>query len=121
LLLPARARRAPSRRPAADGSGELQALWDVVATIPRGMVATYGTVARAAGLPGRARLAGFALKVAPDDLNLPWYRVLGAGGRIVFPKGSARHREQARRLRAERVPVDNGRVNRSYLTDLGTS
>ena len=86
--------------------------------IPRGMVSTYGAVARAAGLPGRARLTGFALKAAPEELNLPWHRVVGAGGRIVFPKTSLQHREQARRLRAERVAVKDGRVGRSFIADV---
>ena len=75
-------------------------------------------VARAAGLPGRARQAGFALRVAPAALHLPWHRVVGAGGRIVFPDRSREHREQARRLRAEGVTVRDGRVPRSAMTDL---
>jgi methylated-DNA-protein-cysteine methyltransferase-like protein len=45
-------------------------------------------------------------------MNLPWHRVVGAGGRIVFPKSSADHREQVRRLRADGVLVQNGRVVR---------
>ena len=99
-------------------SGALDAIWQVVCAIPRGRASTYGAVARAAGLPGRARLAGFALRVAPRELNLPWHRVVGAGGRIVFPTGSREHREQARRLRAEGVPVNAGRVARPALTAL---
>ena len=97
-----RARQAPD--PA------LQLIWDVVSNIPHGGACSYGSVARAAGLPGRARLVGFALKTAPPELHLPWHRVVGAGGRIVFPKTSRAHREQARRLRAEGVRVANGRV-----------
>jgi len=89
----------------------LQPFWDVVAMIPPGRVMTYGEVARLAGFPGRARQAGRALKLTPRDLILPWHRVLGAGGRIVFPKASSQHREQARRLRAEGVRVQNGRVD----------
>jgi methylated-DNA-protein-cysteine methyltransferase related protein len=118
LFLPRKPARPPSRRqaPIAD-SPAIQAIWDVVGMIPRGMVSTYGAVARAAGLPGRARLTGFALKAAPGELNLPWHRVVGAGGRIAFPKTSLQHREQARRLRAERVPVKDGRVGRSYIAD----
>lgn len=88
----------------------LQAIWHAVCAIPRGEVATYGAVARSAGFPGRARQAGFALKVAPKELHLPWHRVVGAGGRIVFPKTSREHKEQARRLRAEGVSIKNGRV-----------
>jgi len=105
-----RRRTGPHRR--GDGSLEagLQPFWDVVAMIPPGRVMTYGEVARLAGFPGRARQAGRALKLIPRDLILPWHRVLGAGGRIVFPKASSQHREQARRLRAEGVRVQNGRV-----------
>jgi methylated-DNA-protein-cysteine methyltransferase related protein len=90
-------------------------IWDVVAQLPRGYVCTYGDVARAAGLPGRARLAGYALKHVPTGMNLPWHRVVGAGGKIVFPVGSSAFREQARRLRSEGVRVKNGRVARSAL------
>lgn len=96
----------------------LLAIWDVVCAIPRGRVSTYGAVARAAGLPGRARQAGFALRVAPDERHIPWHRVVGAGGRIVFPAASRAHREQARRLRAEGVAVRDGRVPAARLTDL---
>ena len=88
----------------------LQAIWHAVSAIPRGQVSTYGAVARSAGFPGRARQAGFALKVSPKEMNLPWHRVVGAGGRIVFPPSSREHKEQARRLRAEGVSVKNGRV-----------
>jgi len=108
----ARARAAGGENPA------LEAIWHAVCTIPHGRVATYGGVARAAGLPGRARQAGFALRVAADELNLPWHRVVGAGGRIAFPPASRAHREQARRLRAEGVRVVEGRVARAALIEL---
>lgn len=100
-----------------DGAA-LEAIWQAVCAIPRGQASTYGAVARAAGLPGRARLTGFALRVAPEELNLPWHRVVGAGGRIVFPNGSRAYREQARRLRAEGVPVSAGRVAKECLAGL---
>ena len=96
----------------------LQAIWHVVCAIPRGRVATYGGVARAAGFAGRARQAGKALRIAPEELNLPWHRVLGAGGRIVFPPGSRPYREQSRRLRAEGIRVERGRVAPEALIEL---
>jgi len=111
-----RAGRRSSR--AVEDHPALLAIWDVVCAIPRGRVSTYGAVARAAGLPGRARQAGFALKVAPSERHIPWHRVVGAGGRIAFPVASPAHREQARRLRAEGVAVRAGRVARAQLTDL---
>jgi len=119
-LLEPLGRRGAPRRPAATGvdNPALEAIWHAVCTIPRGRVSTYGAVARAAGLPGRARQAGYALRVAGDSLDLPWHRVVGAGGRIAFPPGSHAQREQARRLRAEGVRVADGRVERAALTDL---
>jgi methylated-DNA-protein-cysteine methyltransferase related protein len=97
----------------------LQNIWHVIAAIPRGQVSSYGEVARAAGLLGRARLTAYALRMAPEELALPWYRVLGAGGRIVFPPGSKHFREQARRLRSEGVTVTNGKVPKSVIADMG--
>jgi methylated-DNA-protein-cysteine methyltransferase-like protein len=119
LLMPPAAKSSRPRTPVpvADNPS-IQAIWDRVCAIPRGQVSTYGSVARAAGLPGRARLTGLALKVAPDAMNLPWHRVVGAGGRIVFPKTSRNHREQARRLRADGVVVKDGRVSRAAIVDL---
>ncbi len=116
LLLPLS--RGVRRGPRDGASPALEAIWHVVCTIPRGRVSTYGAVARAAGLPGRARQAGYALRVAGDSLDLPWHRVVGAGGRISFPPDSRSAREQARRLRAEGVRVAGGRVERLTLTDL---
>ena len=121
----ARARKNPGRlwqplaRQPAPGTENrvLEAIWHVIAMIPRGRVSTYGAVARAAGLPGHARQTAYALRMAPRQLHLPWQRVLGAGGRIVFPAGSADFREQARRLRAEGVRVVNGRVPPEVLVE----
>ena len=117
LFLPSAKRRAPSGALPEDNPA-FQEIWAVVQGIARGTVSTYGAVARAAGLPGRARLTGRALREAPKEMNIPWHRVVGAGGKIVFPRSSVHHREQARRLRAEGVAVKEGRVAREALTDL---
>jgi methylated-DNA-protein-cysteine methyltransferase-like protein len=118
LFLP-RGTRPPSpwRAARAQDNPAIQEIWAVIARIPCGWVSTYGAVARAAGLPGRARLAGRALKLSPPELNLPWHRVVGAGGRISFPRSSRQFREQAALLRSDGVAVKDGRVNRSHLTD----
>jgi methylated-DNA-protein-cysteine methyltransferase-like protein len=108
----------PRRPVEPQDSAAVQALWNVISMIPRGAAATYGEVARAAGLPGRARQTGYALRLMPSDMRLPWHRVVGAGGRIAFPKGSAKHREQARLLRSDGVTVKDGRVARTALVTL---
>lgn len=96
----------------------LEDIWNVIAAIPRGHVSTYGDVARMAGLPGRARQTAYALRNMPKGMHLPWHRVLGAGGRIVFPKGSWHFREQARLLKADGVPVKDGKVPPELLMDV---
>ncbi len=75
-------------------------------------------MARAAGLPGRARQVGYALKHAPDGMHLPWHRVVSASGKIAFPPNTRVHREQTRLLRSEGIAVENGRVARDVLTKL---
>jgi methylated-DNA-protein-cysteine methyltransferase-like protein len=96
----------------------LENIWRTVVAIPPGEVATYGGIAHRAGMPGRARMVGHALKVAPAQLKLPWHRVTGAGGRIAFPKGSKQYAEQRRRLRAEGLEVVHGRVLQRAVPDL---
>ena len=81
-----------------------------IRAVPAGQVAGYGHIAMRAGLPGRARLVGTALRDTPDGLELPWHRVLHADGSIALPRGSRGFREQTRRLRAEGVDVREGRV-----------
>jgi methylated-DNA-protein-cysteine methyltransferase related protein len=115
LLLPRGRTPARRRSQPIDDNPAIQAIWDAVAQIQRSSVSTYGDIARAAGLPGRARQAGYALKHLPTGLHLPWHRVVGAGGRIVFARASSAYREQARRLRAEGVEVTHGRVAREAL------
>lgn len=91
----------------------LERIWKAVAEIPRGQVASYGGIARRAGLPRRARLVGHALKVAPASLKLPWHRVLNARGAISLPAGSSAHRLQRRLLEEEGVVFRRGRVDLS--------
>jgi methylated-DNA-protein-cysteine methyltransferase-like protein len=96
----------------------LERIWKAVAAIPRGEVASYGGIARRAGLPRRARLVGHALKVAPASLKLTWHRVLNAQGRISLPAGSRAHRLQRRLLEEEGVTFRNGRVDLSRAGSL---
>ncbi len=89
-----------------------QRIWQVVALIPCGKVATYGDVAAQAGLPGAARRVGRALKGLPTDTRIPWHRVVNAAGRISLPPGSGGAGRQRQRLEAEGVEFhDSGRID----------
>jgi methylated-DNA-protein-cysteine methyltransferase-like protein len=79
----------------------------VVRRIPSGTVSTYGGVARKAGHPGMARQVAWALHGCCPDV--PWHRVVGAGGRILL-RGEA-GLEQRLRLRAEGIPFRGARVD----------
>jgi methylated-DNA-protein-cysteine methyltransferase-like protein len=74
--------------------------------IPKGKVSTYGEVARAAGLPGASRQVA---KVLHRGFDLPWQRVLGAGGEIKLRADSAI--EQRLRLEAEGVRFRGRKVD----------
>jgi methylated-DNA-protein-cysteine methyltransferase-like protein len=74
--------------------------------IPKGKVSTYGAVARAAGFPGSARQVAQVLR---RGFDLPWQRVLGAGGEIKLRGDSAL--EQRLRLEAEGIRFRGRRVD----------
>lgn len=84
-------------------------VWRVIASIPRGRVATYGQVAELAGLPRGARLVGRVLAKLPSRSRLPWHRVVNAGGKVSLP-GAAGTR-QRELLSGEGVDTADGRVD----------
>lgn len=89
-----------------------QRIWQVVAAIPPGKVATYGAVADQAGMPGAARRVGNALRGLPANTRIPWHRVVNAQGRISLPGGSESHVVQRERLEQEGVLFNlNGRID----------
>lgn len=95
--------------PLSPASDPAAAILAAVRAIPPGQVASYGEVARRAGLPRRARLVARTLSGA-GEAGVPWHRVVRADGRIAFPRDSEGYREQCARLRAEGVVVTEGRV-----------
>ena len=82
----------------------------IILSIPPGKVSTYGRVAAAAGYPRFHRAVAWLLRVDPPD-QLPWHRVLGAGGEIKL-RGAAAKEQRARlklegvRFRGERVDME---------------
>jgi methylated-DNA-protein-cysteine methyltransferase-like protein len=85
-----------------------QAFAETIRSIPRGKVASYGQVAAAAGYPRYHRAVARFMKAAIPG-ELPWQRVLGAGGEIKLAGRSAA--EQKLRLRMEGVTFAGKRVD----------
>lgn len=73
-----------------------QKIYGAVQQIPQGYVATYGDIAALAGLPGHARLVGYALHALSAENDVPWQRVVNAQGGIslgrAWPGGEIRQR-----------------------------
>lgn len=85
-------------------SARYETIYQAVRRIPAGWVATYGQVARLAGLPGRARQVGYALAALEAGRDVPWHRVINAQGRISVRDSAERQREL---LEAEGVAFDD--------------
>ncbi|HVL47062.1 MAG TPA: MGMT family protein [Candidatus Thermoplasmatota archaeon] len=80
------------------------AVWNAVRAIPPGRVLSYGDVGLLAGRARAARAVAAALRFT-GSTDVPWHRVVGAGGEVRIRDPSLRA-EQIRRLRREGVPVD---------------
>lgn len=76
-----------------------------VKRIPTGRVATYGQVAEEAEV-ATPRVVSFALSALDEGADVPWHRVLGAGGRIRLGSRDGAGDEQRSRLRAEGIRFD---------------
>ncbi len=83
-------------------------VYEVVRRIPSGRVASYGGVAELAGYPGAARGVGATLGALPDDLDVPWWRVLSASGAITIPRSGMADSLQRALLEEEGVAFDPG-------------
>ena len=85
------------------------AVYQIMAAIPPGKVASYGAIAAQAGFPRHARFVGRLMGTLPKGSTLPWWRVIRSDGRSGMT-GAAAER-QLDRLVAEGVVVISGRVD----------
>ncbi|RMF59848.1 MAG: methylated-DNA--[protein]-cysteine S-methyltransferase [Calditrichaeota bacterium] len=88
-----------------------QRIWKIVQSIPHGRVATYGQVAVLAGFPGQARLVGYALHATPEEMKLPWHRVINSRGEISFPPDDHRYHIQKKLLELEGIIFQNNKID----------
>ena len=66
---------------------------NLVKSIPKGKVLSYGNVANMVGAPGCARHVSFILSSSSKKYKLPWHRVISSSGKI------SEHRHTSKQLR----------------------
>ncbi|GKX36462.1 MGMT family protein [Pectobacterium versatile] len=78
-----------------------QRVFQIVAAIPYGKIATYGDIAQLADSPRASRQVGGVLKRLPKDSKLPWHRVINRKGEISLVGGDYVRQKSA--LQAEGI------------------
>ena len=86
-------------------------LYQVIAAIPSGQVASYGQLAKLAGQAGAARWVGYCLRHLPKDSSLPWHRVITANGKLAFNVDSEGYWRQRELLQAEGITLHHHKVS----------
>ena len=93
------------------GSFDKQNLYDLLITVPRGRVVTYGKLAELMGNRRWARVVGNALHQNPDGDKYPCYRVVNSKGLLSCAYAFGGIDEQRRRLEADGIIVENYQVD----------
>lgn len=86
-------------------------IWQIIASIPKGCVATYGQIARISGHPGHSRYVGTTLKNLPHDTKIPWFRVINAKGELSFTSDTEAYARQREKLESEGLVFKNNKLS----------
>ena len=87
-------------------------IYEVVKSIPKGKVATYGRVALLAGNPRWARVVGYALHTNPAPGIIPCHRVVNREGRVAPGFAFGGEGVQRQLLEAEGIVFESdGRID----------
>ena len=99
-----------------NNSSVFNAIYEVVKTIPKGKVATYGQIALHLGNRNFARAVGNILHNNPDPEHIPCHRVVNAQGKLSRSYAFGGIEAQRHLLESEGVVFKNNQV-----FDLGVS
>jgi methylated-DNA-protein-cysteine methyltransferase-like protein len=88
-----------------------------VKQVPPGKVATYGQIARVAGIGRQPRVVGYALHALPEGNDVPWHRIINAKGEI--SKGSRGEWAEFQRQLLEDEGVEFGMRGKVDLKEYG--
>lgn len=94
-----------------EGKTSFERIYEIIAQIPRGRVASYGQIAELAGNRRWARAVGYALHAVPQGSPLPCHRVVTKEGGVSPAFGSGVYNRQTELLEAEGVEFTDGCVD----------
>lgn len=95
-----------------DKSENGNAILAMIGQIPMGKVATYGQIARLAGIPRNSRQVGSILRSLPSKTKIPWFRVVSSKGEISSRGNSNSEHYQRTKLETEGVEFNKrGRIS----------
>jgi methylated-DNA-protein-cysteine methyltransferase-like protein len=86
-------------------------VYAIVSAIPAGKVATYGQVAKLAGVPGAARAVGMCMRTNKDTQAVPCHRVVGATGALTGYAYGSGISTKMQRLKKEGVAFKNEKID----------
>ena len=93
-------------------SENTNAILTMICNIPRGQVASYGQIARLAGVPRNSRQVGAILRALAPNQGVPWFRVVNSNGGISPRKPLDCQSNQRIRMEDEGVEFKaNGKVS----------
>ena len=78
----------------------------VISQIPHGNVASYGQIAKLAGIPRNSRQVGYVLKNLEAGSGIPWYRVVNSKGEISHRHDPESMAYQCELLENEGIEID---------------
>lgn len=84
----------------------------IIKSIPKGMIMTYGSIAKTAGNPKSSRQVSRILSSMSKKYNLPWHRVINSQGKVSL-KGEAL-------LEQLSLLADEGVIFKNDVVDLST-
>ena len=88
-----------------------ESVYQIVKTVPKGKVTTYGDIAKAIGSPRSAKFVGFALHQNPDPEQIPCYKVVNRDGRLAKSFVFGGEDVQKALLESDGIEVIDGRVD----------
>ena len=93
-------------------------VYKIVATIPHGMVMSYGQIAEHIPIC-TARIVGYALSETPNELEIPGWRVVNSQLKISLRNANAHHILQRKLLMEEGIFFNkSGKIDKKYRYNL---